>query len=106
MKLLLDECVPKRLRNDFADHEVRTVDEVGLKGLKNGELLRAAESQQFDVLVTVDRRIPFQQKVSQLDLALIILVAKPCRYAQLKLLVPKTLETLETIRSGEVTIIQ
>jgi len=40
MKLLLDECAPKSLQNDFPDHEIRTLDEVGLKGLKNGELLR------------------------------------------------------------------
>jgi hypothetical protein len=42
MKLLLDECTPKRLRHDFQGHEVHTVDEVGLKGVLNGELLRAA----------------------------------------------------------------
>jgi predicted nuclease of predicted toxin-antitoxin system len=42
MKLLLDECAPKRLKNDFPGHEIQTVDDVGLRGLKNGELLRAA----------------------------------------------------------------
>jgi|GEM_PF-1280682 len=57
MKLLLDECVPKRLRNDFTGHEVRTVEEVGLKGMKNGHLLRAA-AELFDALITVDRRMP------------------------------------------------
>jgi predicted nuclease of predicted toxin-antitoxin system len=80
MKLLLDECAPKRLNNDFPGHEIRTVEDVGLKGLKNGELLRAA-AEQFDVLITVDRRMQFQQNLLQLNLALIILVAKPCRYA-------------------------
>ena len=84
MKLLLDECTPKRLRHDFHRHEVQTVDEVGLKGVLNGELLRAAVAQQFDVLITVDRRIPFQQNLSQFDIAVIILVARPCRYAQLR----------------------
>ena len=105
MKLLLDECTPKRLRNDFQGHEVHTVDQVGLKGVLNGELLRAA-AREFDVLITVDRRIPFQQNLSQFDLAVIILVATPCRYAQLKLLVPRTLLALETIKAGEVVIIQ
>jgi predicted nuclease of predicted toxin-antitoxin system len=64
MKLLLDECVPKRLRNDFPGHEVSTIEEVGLKGLKNGELLRAA-AEQFDALITVDRRMPTQQNLAQ-----------------------------------------
>ncbi len=71
MKLLLDECAPKRLRNDFSGHEIWTVEEVGLKGLKNGDLLRAA-AEQFDVVITVDRRMPTQQNVSQFNLALIV----------------------------------
>jgi hypothetical protein len=51
MKLLLDECVTNYLKLDFAAHEVFTVEEAGLKGLKNGKLLRAA-SGNFDVLIT------------------------------------------------------
>jgi predicted nuclease of predicted toxin-antitoxin system len=81
MKLLLDECVPKRLRNDFPGHEVSTIEEVGLKGLKNGELLRAA-AEQFDALITVDRRMLTQQNLAQFNLALIVLIARPCRYQQ------------------------
>ena len=106
MKLLLDECAPKRLQNDFPDHEIRTLDEVGLKGLKNGKLLRAAVSQGFEALITVDRRMPFQQNLPGLNLALIIVVATPCRYEQLKLLVPKVLRTLETIQPGDIAVIR
>ena len=106
MKLLLDECAPKRLRNDFPDHEIRTLDEVGLKGLKNGELLSAAISQGFEALITIDRRMPFQQNLARLNLALIILVATPCRYEQLKLLVPKALSALETIMPGDIAVIR
>ena len=106
MKLLLDECAPKRLKNDFPGYETLTVDEVGFKGLKNGELLRAAAAEQFDVIITVDRRMPFQQNLSQFNLALIVLIAKPCRYAQLKLLVPKALDALKSIRPGEMFQIQ
>jgi hypothetical protein len=73
--------------------------------LKNGELLRAA-AEQFEVLITVDRRMQFQQNLLQLDLALFVLIAKPCRYAQLKLLTPKVLECLKTINAGEIVIIQ
>ena len=106
MKLLLDECAPKRLRNDFLDHEIRTLDEVGLKGLKNGELLNAAVSQGFEALITVDRRMPFQQNLVHLNLALVILVATPCRYEQLKLLVPGALRALDNIKPGEIVIIK
>lgn len=61
MKLLLDECVTHRLRRDLAGHEVHTVQDAGLKGLENGELLKAAAGV-YEVLVTVDQNIPYQQK--------------------------------------------
>lgn len=67
MKLLLDECTPKRLRVDFPGHEVLTVEQAGLKGLKNGTLIRHASSQ-FDVLITVDQNLPFQQNLSAFPL--------------------------------------
>ena len=57
MKLLLDECVTRRLKREFANHEVHTVDEAGFKGLENGDLLKAA-SGKYEVLVTVDRNLP------------------------------------------------
>ena len=101
MKLLLDECTPKRLRLDFPGHEVSTVDQAGLKGLKNGTLLRAA-SGQFDVLITVDKNIPFQQKVATCPIAIVVLVARSNRYDELKLLIPKVLEALLSIKTGDV----
>lgn len=66
MKLLLDECTPRRLKLDFTPHELFTVDDVGLKGVKSGALLRAAAAEGFDVLITVDRKIPFQQNLATL----------------------------------------
>jgi predicted nuclease of predicted toxin-antitoxin system len=57
MKLLLDECTPNRLRLDFPGHEVQTVEQAGLKGLKNGALIRQASSR-FEVLITVDQNLP------------------------------------------------
>jgi hypothetical protein len=54
MRVLLDECVPRALRNDIRDHEVKTVAEMGWAGVKNGELMRLAANE-FDVLLTVDR---------------------------------------------------
>jgi hypothetical protein len=59
MKVLLDECVTRYLKPDFAGHEVLTVEEAGFKGLKNGRLLQAA-SGQHEVLVTVDQNLQYQ----------------------------------------------
>ena len=60
MKILFDECVPKRLRKLFQKHDVKTVQEAGWGGVKNGELLKKA-SERFEVLITVDRNLAFQQ---------------------------------------------
>ncbi len=105
MKLLLDECTPRRLRQDLAVHEVFTVEQAGLKGLKNGALLKAA-SGQFDVLITVDKSIPDQQNLSALGIAALILRAKTNKYLDLKPLVPKILAALTQIQPGNLVIIR
>lgn len=105
MKLLLDECVPQRLKDDFPDHDVYTAESAGLQGVKNGALLRAAAAR-FDVLITVDQKMRFQQNLQRFDLAVIVLKARPCRYPELKPLAPKVLEVLEEIKAGEVIEIE
>jgi hypothetical protein len=101
MKLLLDECTPERLRYDFIGHEILTVGQAGLKGLKNGALLRMA-SGEFDVLITVDQNIPSQQSLSDLSIAIVIMVARSNRYSDLKILVPKVLNAIASIGAGEI----
>ncbi len=101
MKLLLDECVTRYLKRDLIGHDVKTVDEAGIKGLKNGKLLRAA-SGHFDVLITVDRNIVHQQNIRSFDIAVLILLAKDNSYHTLKPLIPQALETLKQVRPGEV----
>jgi len=105
MKLLLDECLPKRLKNDLSEHDVLTVDEADLKGLKNGELLRTAVARKFEAIITVDRGMQFQQNLPHLELALVVLIATPCRYPQLKRLVPRVLQALENIKRGEAKVL-
>lgn len=105
MKLLLDECTPKRLKLDFSRHAVYTVEEAGLKGLKNGALLQIASSR-FDVLITVDQNIPYQQHLPSLAIAIIVLVARSNRYPELRMLVSKVEETLRSIKPGDVVRIR
>ncbi len=102
MKLLLDECVTRRLSREFAGHNVYTVDEAGFKGLKNGALLRRAVSGGFEVLITVDQNLVHQQNIKSLSIAVLILVAPKNTYDALKLLVPEALAALEKIGPGEV----
>ena len=99
MRLLLDECVPKRLKRQLSGHQVLTVREAGWAGLKNGALLRAA-SGQFDVLVTVDQGIEYQQDLSGLQIALVIIVAPSNDIDDLRPLVPAVLEALKVVQAG------
>lgn len=105
MKLLLDECTPLRLKREFTGHTALTVEDAGLKGLKNGRLLQAA-SGRFDVLVTVDKSIPSQQNLASLKIALLILRARTNRFEDLKPLIPQSLSALNTISPGDIVIIK
>lgn len=74
MKLLLDKCIDRRLAKEIQGHEVAMVPQSGWAGIQNGELLRRAQ-EKFDVFVTVDRTLSFQQHLSQFSIAVIVLQA-------------------------------
>jgi hypothetical protein len=65
MRILLDECVNQRMRNHLPGHECQSARYAGFGGLKNGELLDAAEAAGFDVLVTVDRGFRYEQELRE-----------------------------------------
>lgn len=64
MKILLDESVPVQVRNGLAGHDLRTVVEIGWRGRTNGELLASAEAEGFDLLITADKNLRYQQNLS------------------------------------------
>ena len=101
MRLLLDECIPKRLRQAFSGHEVRTVREAGWAGVKNGALLRAADGL-FEVLLTVDQGLQYQQNLSGFRIGVVIMVAPSNDIDDLRPLVPGVVEALEHIQPGQV----
>ena len=102
MRVLLDECVPRALRNDITGHDVRTVAEMGWAGVKNGELLRRAAGQ-FDVLLTVDRNLEYQQNFPDLSLAVIIVHALSNDIKVLRPLMPAVLAEIRRARAGAVS---
>jgi len=75
MKVLLDECVPRKLKREIANHEVVTVTEEGWSGVKNGELLNLAATE-FDIFLTVDQNLSFQQNLKNFDIGIILMVAR------------------------------
>jgi predicted nuclease of predicted toxin-antitoxin system len=99
MRVLLDECLPRRLTRSIEGHEATTVQEAGWAGKSNGELLALA-GESFDVFITVDLNLPAQQNLGS-GIAVITLAAPTNRLQDLEPLVPALLVALSTIRKGQ-----
>jgi len=105
MRVLIDECIDERFRNSLPEHDCQTARYAGLAGLKNGELLIAAEKARFDVFLTVDQGIEYQQNLTGRRFAIIIFHAKSNRLKDL-LHVPACLAYLESIQPGQIVRIE
>jgi hypothetical protein len=105
MRVLLDECVPRALRKELLGHEVTTVAEAGWAGVKNGELLQLAASR-FDLLLTVDRNLEYQQNFAGLALAVIVVHAPSNDVAVLRPLMPAVLAAVSKTKPGTLTHIR
>lgn len=101
MRVLLDDCVPKKLKYELPGHDVRTVTEMGWSGMKNGPLLIRA-AQEFEVLVTVDQGPKHQQNLSSPLLTIIVLVPVNSSIERLRALMPMVLQELQHISPGSV----
>ena len=101
MRLLLDECVPKRLKRELHGHETKTVQDMGWAGIKNGALLRLADGT-FDALLTVDQGIEYQQSLSGLRISVIIMMAPSNDVDDLHPLLPAVEQALAGLRPGEI----
>ena len=105
MRILLDNCVPWRLGAALTGHEVSSVVQLGWAALSGGELLDAMGSR-FDLLVTVDKNLQFQQDLRRRPFAIAVLRAKSNRICDLLPLVPKLLAALPAVIPGQVIKIQ
>jgi hypothetical protein len=104
VKVFLDECVDWRLARDIVGHDVKTARQMGWTTVKNGALLTLA-SQHFDVFVTVDRNLSFQQNLDSFSVAVVVLQAKTNRLADLRPLVPNLLAAIASAPSATATFI-
>lgn len=100
MRVLLDECVPKRLKRELRDHDARTVHDLDWAGIKNGALLRLAEGQ-FDALLTVDQGIEYQQNLSGLSISVVVMMAPSNDLDDLRPLLPGVEQALATLQPGK-----
>jgi predicted nuclease of predicted toxin-antitoxin system len=104
VKILLDECVDRRLARDLVGHAVTTVPRKGWAGIKNGDLLARAEKE-FDVFVTVDRQIAIEHDLTRFTLAVILLRSRTNRLEHIRPLTAALLEQLEHAPVGALTVI-
>jgi predicted nuclease of predicted toxin-antitoxin system len=102
MRVLLDECLPRRPKRVLSAHEVRKVPEAGWAGKQNGELLRLATGA-YDVFITLDQNLQYQQHIAGVSIAVVVMVCRSNRLEDLLPLVPSLLDTLQSpLRPGEV----
>src|SRR6266849_1411096 len=106
MRILIDECIDERFRNSLPEHDCQTARYAGLAGLKNGDLLTAAETAKFDVLLTVDQGIEYQQNLTGRSIAIIIFHAKSNRLKDLLPHVSICLAHIESIQPGQIVRIE
>jgi len=105
MRLLLDECVPARLRRALPSHQVCTVVQEGWSGIKNGKLLALAAAG-FDAFVTVDKNLPYQQNDSTLPVAVLVLDAVSNELPYLLPLVPTLEAALANLKPGSYVLLR
>jgi len=106
MKVLLDECVPERLRGHLQGHEIHSARYAGLSGRKNGELLRLAEEAGYDVLLTVDQGIPYQNSMTGRGIAVIVLRAPGNDIDTLKQMTDALTTALTSISAGAIVALE
>jgi predicted nuclease of predicted toxin-antitoxin system len=103
-RVLFDEDMPRQLRRDLPDFEVRTVQEEGWSSVQNGELLRRA-AERFDVLVTADQRLQHQQNIPQFRIGVVVIDARDTRLPHLRSMIPQLRAAIQDVMPGTVLVV-
>lgn len=104
MKILLDECVDRRFANELPGLDIRTVPQMGWAGVKNGSLMQLAE-QDFDVFITVDRNLSYQQDIPKYGIAVVVIRSISNRVDDLAPFAPKIISLLPTLKKGVAVLV-
>ena len=105
MKLLLDECVTKRLKSHLAEFEVRTVREMGWGGIKNGKLMALCVENNFDLLLTIDKNLMFQQNLNKYSLTIVVIDSLTSKIEELIEYLPSFKSKIESFQKSQAYII-
>jgi predicted nuclease of predicted toxin-antitoxin system len=106
MKILLDECVTKKLKQHLASHQVFTVANMNWLGLKNGNLMRKAIAEGFDILLTIDKNLQFQNNLIDNNLSIVILHCENSKIETLIKFIPEFEKQVAVFEKGKVYSIE
>jgi hypothetical protein len=103
-RVLFDEDMPRQLRRDLPEFEIRTAQEEGWSSVHNGELLRLA-SATFAVLVTADQRLRYQQNLARFAIGVVIISVRDTRLPHLRTLLPELRDAIATVAAGSLLVV-
>jgi len=106
MKLLLDECLPKRLKSSLKNYDVYTVPELGWSGVKNGKLVSLCIMNHFDILLTIDKNMLYQQNLKKYPLTIVVLNSLTSKIDELVLFIPSFLKQIHHFEKNKAYIIE
>jgi hypothetical protein len=105
MRVLLDECIPRRIRNELPGHVVTTVAIMGWAGLKNGALIKEMEAAGIEALITMDKGLQYQQNLGHAAFGTVLLRAISNRFDDLQPLMPQVLSVLPALQPGQLIVV-
>ena len=106
MKILLDECVTKRLKNYLEEFKVFTVRDLGLGGIKNGELMTYCIENNFDILLTIDNNLMFQQNLAKYPLTIVVLNSVTSKIEELNTFMPSLKLQIDKLQKHQAYLIE
>jgi len=105
VKIIIDECLPRKLKRELTGHEASTVHEMGWSGVVNGSLLALIGEAGFDVFITVDKNMPYQQNLEKLPCAMMVLQIPSNAIGSILPHVPEILEKLPGLTKGQFIVV-
>ncbi len=106
MRILLDECVTKKLKRHLVEFEVRTVVEMGWSGYRNGNLLNAAVEEHFDLLLTIDKNMVYQQNMNEYDIAVVVFDTGRSKIDILIKFLPEFKSRMHEFSKGRISLVE
>jgi Domain of unknown function (DUF5615) len=103
VRVILDECLPRRLGLELSGHTVVTVQQAGMAGMANGELLARIQGS-YDAFITIDQNLAAQHAITNLSIGVVVLRAPSNKFDDVKPLVPQILAALSSLQPGQIVV--